>query len=393
MTTPLSSLKILDFSALLPGPFGSMMLADLGADVLRVEAPGRPDMARFIPPYDGDVSTWHRVLGRNKRSIALDLKRPSAVEVVKRLVTIGGYDIVLEQFRPGVMDRLGLGYEVLSAWNPGLIYCAVTGYGQTGPYRSRAGHDNNYLALSGLMSHSGRREEGPPPLGAQIADIGGGAFGAVVGILTAVIHRQQTGEGQLVDISMLDMSIFWQAHVISGYLLAGEAPQRESWALNGGSFYDYYETRDGRYLSVGSLEPKFWQGFCEAVGRPDLIGKGASGDTAVQQALKREIRDVIAQKTLAEWQTIFADLDVCVEPVLTVPEMTDHPQALARQMIVDVPKGENETQKQVGSPFKFSGTEATYWRVGGGVGEDTAVVLEELGYTAEEIAQLEGKTR
>ncbi|HIP71187.1 MAG TPA: CoA transferase, partial [Anaerolineae bacterium] len=153
MTSPLSSLKILDFSTLLPGPFGSVMLADLGADVLRVEAPGRPDMVRFSPPFDGDVSAWHRVLGRNKRSIALDLKQPAAVEVVKRLVTTGGYDIVLEQFRPGVMDRLGIGYEVLSGWNPGLIYCAVTGYGQTGPYRSRAGHDNNYLALSGLMSH------------------------------------------------------------------------------------------------------------------------------------------------------------------------------------------------------------------------------------------------
>lgn len=389
MTSPLSSLKILDFSTLLPGPFASMMLADLGADVLRVESPTRPDMARFVPPFDGDDSAWHRVLGRNKRSIALDLKRPEAVEVVQRLVTVGGYDIVLEQFRPGVMDRLGLGYETLSAWNPQLIYCAVTGYGQTGPYRRRAGHDNNYLALSGLMSHSGRRETGPPPLGAQIADIGGGAFGAVVGILTAVIHRQQTGEGQLVDISMLDMSIFWQAHVISGWLLAGEVPQREGWVLNGGSFYDYYETRDGRYLSVGSLEPKFWQGFCQAIERPDLLEKGASGDTAVQQALKQEIRDVIGQKTLAEWQAIFANLDVCVEPVLTVPEMTNHPQVQARQMIVDVPKGEGATQKQVGSPFRFSGTEARFWRVGGEVGEDTAVVLQELGYTSEEIAEMQ----
>ncbi|HIP70751.1 MAG TPA: CoA transferase, partial [Anaerolineae bacterium] len=252
---------------------------------------------------------------------------------------------------------------------------------------------NNYLALSGLMSHSGRRDEGPPPLGAQIADIGGGAFGAVVGILTAVIHRQQTGEGQLVDISVLDMSIFWQAHVISGYLLAGEAPQREGWALNGGSFYDFYETRDGRYLSVGSLEPKFWRGFCQAIERPDLAEKGASGDTAVQQSLKQEIRAAIAQKTLAEWQAVFAGLDVCVEPVLAVPEMINHPQVQARQMIVDVPKGEGETQKQVGSPFKFSGTEANYWRAGGDVGEDTAVVLAELGYTAEEIAKLQGKTR
>ncbi|MGB5060172.1 MAG: CaiB/BaiF CoA-transferase family protein, partial [Candidatus Promineifilaceae bacterium] len=276
MNQPLSSLKILDFSTLLPGPFATMLLADMGADVVRVEAPHRPDMVRLMPPFDGDISGWHGVLNRNKRSIALDLKKPEAVEIIKQLVAAngGGYDIVLEQFRPGVMARLGLGYDDLKAVNPGLIYCAITGYGQTGPYKDRAGHDNNYLALSGLMSHSGRRESGPPPLGAQIADVGGGSLGAVMGILTAVIHRHTTGQGQLVDVSMLDMAVAWQAHIASHYLVGDDPPQREGWMLNGGSFYDYYQTQDGRYLSVGSLEPKFWQGFCQAIGRSDLIGRG-----------------------------------------------------------------------------------------------------------------------
>ena len=193
MTGPLASLKILDFSTLLPGPFGSMMLADLGADVLRVEAPNRPDMVRFVPPYDGDSSAWHRVLNRNKRAIALDLKKPEALPIIHQLITDGGYDIVLEQFRPGVMERLGIGYEALRQINPELIYCAVTGYGQTGPYRDRAGHDNNYLALSGIMSHTGRKDGGPSPLGVQVADVGGGAMGAVIGILSAVVHRTQNG--------------------------------------------------------------------------------------------------------------------------------------------------------------------------------------------------------
>ncbi len=389
MTGPLASLKILDFSTLLPGPFGSMMLADLGADVLRVEAPNRPDMVRLLPPLDGDTSAWHRLLSRNKRSIALDLKHPQATQIVHKLITDGGYDIVLEQFRPGVMARLGIDYEALRQVNPQLIYCAVTGYGQTGPYRDRAGHDNNYLALSGIMSHTGRKADGPVPLGVQIADVGGGSLGAVIGILSAVVHRTQTGKGQMVDISMLDMSIAWHAHVVSHYLVGDEVPERESWGLNGGSFYDYYETHDGRFLSVGSLEPKFWQGFCQAIERPDLIADGLSQDTAVQQKLKAAIRQAIKSRDFDEWVTIFAQLDVCVEPVLTIPEMVEHPQTRVRGMIVDVPKPDGTTQKQVGSPFKFSQTEAEYRQAGGAMGVDTNDVLMELGLSADEIGQLQ----
>lgn len=388
MTGPLSSLKILDFTTLLPGPFATMMLADMGAAVLRVEAPHRPDMVRLMPPFDGETSAWHGVLNRNKRSLALDLKQPGAADLVRRLVTDGGYDVVIEQFRPGVMTRLGLGYETLRAWNPRLVYCAITGYGQTGPLADRAGHDINYIALAGMAIHSGRRESGPPPLGVQIADVGGGSLGALVGLLAAVIHRQATGEGQMVDVSMFDMMLAWQSHIISQYLVGDEDLRREALPLNGGQFYDFYATRDGRYLSVGSLEPKFWQGFCAAIERPDLVGRGYDPDPAVQQALKAELRAIIGARTLAEWQAIFAPLDVCVEPVLTVPEALEQAQTAARRMVVAVPRSGGGAQRQIGSPLKFSAGAPEYRHVGAKLGAHTDDVLHEIGYNEEEIRAL-----
>ncbi len=383
----LSSLKILDFSTLLPGPYATMTLADLGADVLRVEAPHRPDLIRAMPPLDGDTSAWHALLNRNKRSITLNLKKPEAVAVVKRLVR--RYDIVLEQFRPGVMDNLGIGYNALKAVNSQLIYCALTGYGQTGPYKDRAGHDANYLALSGIMSHTGRADSGPLPLGVQIADVGGGSFGAVTGILAAVVHRQQTGEGQFVDISMFDGAVAWNAMPATLYLVGGQNPQPEGMPLNGGSFYDFYRTRDGRYFSVAGLEPKFWAGFCQAIERPDLIAQNNFFDLESQAALKAEIRRTIAARSFDEWMAVFETLDICVEPVLSVEEMAAHPQTQARQMIVEVPKPDGSAQRQVGSPFKFSGGRPVYKHIGAQLGEHTEEILLEMGYSRKEIQVLQ----
>lgn len=385
----LSSLKILDFSTLLPGPFATMLLADWGADVLRVEAPHRPDLARINPPFEDGVSAWHALLSRNKKSIALDLKQPDAVEIVKELVKT--YDIVLEQFRPGVMDKLGIGYDTLKEINPSLIFCSLTGFGQTGPYKNRAGHDINFLALSGIMSYTGRKADGPPPLGIQIADIGGGSLGAVTGILAAVVHRQHTGEGQRVDISMFDMAVGLSAHIATYYLVGNTLPDRENLFLNGGSYYDFYRTRDGRYLSVGSLEPQFWRGFCHAINRPDLIDDGQNRDPAVQHRVKTEIEHEIARRTLAEWTEIFGALDVCVEPVQTIAETVAHPHTQARHMVVDVPKPNGGSQRQIANPFKFSAGEAQYRHTGGALGADTESVLREMGYSAEKIAQLREK--
>ena len=388
MPGPLASLKVLDFTALLPGPFATMALADLGADVVRVESPTRPDMVRFLPPYDGDTSAWHGVLNRNKRSLALDLKRPAAVAAVKRLVAGGGYDIVIEQFRPGVMDRLGLGDAALRALNPALITVALTGYGQTGPLRDRAGHDNNYLALSGALSYSGRAAAGPPPLGIQVADIGGGALGALVGLLAAVVQRAATGRGDTVDVSMYDLMVAWQAHLIAHCLVAEETPAPEAMALNGGRAYDLYETQDGRWLSVGSLEPKFWEGFCAAIGRADLVAPGLSLDPEAQARVKAAVRQAIAARPLAEWLAVFAPLDVCVEPVLTVPEMLAAPQTAARGLVVDVPRPGGGVQRQIASPWRFGESAADYRHVGAPLGQHTAEVLREVGFSEAEIEAL-----
>jgi crotonobetainyl-CoA:carnitine CoA-transferase CaiB-like acyl-CoA transferase len=365
-----------------------MLLADMGAGVLRVEAPDRYDMVRARPPFDDGVSAGHAFLNRSKRSIALNLKTPQAIDVVKRLVQT--YDIILEQFRPGVMARLGLDYDTLAAINPRLIYCSLTGYGQTGPLRDRAGHDNNYLALAGVMSHSGTREAGPVPQGVQVADIGAGSMNTVAGILAAVVHRNETGEGQHVDVSMFDGAVLWNGYAAASYLVSGEAPTYQSMPLNGGSHYGYYTTADGRYLSVGSLEPQFWRQFCQTLERPDLIERltlpGPEMDAVIE-----EIRTVIAQKTLDEWQAIFAKADCCVEPVLTLEEAFAHPHTIARSLIAEVPKPNGGTQRQAAMPVKFSKSKPTYKHIGAERGEHTEDVLHEAGYTTQDIDTLRAK--
>jgi alpha-methylacyl-CoA racemase len=386
MNGPLSSLKVLDFSTLLPGPFASLLLADMGAEVLRIESPSRMDLVRVLPPHDGGVSASHAYLNRNKRSIALDLKRAEAVDMVKQLVS--EYDIVLEQFRPGVMDKLGVGYAALKAVNPRLIYVSITGYGQTGPYKDRAGHDINYLALAGLASYSGRRDSGPLPLGVQLADIAGGSLHGVMGLLAAVIQRQVTGQGQQVDVSMTDCAFSLHGMAGAGYLAAGVEPQMESQVLNGGSFYDYYRTRDGRWLSVGSLEPQFMQRFCAVIGRPELAARGLSADPAEQHALKREIEVEIARRDFAEWNRLFAAEDACVEPMLNLSEAVEHPQLKARQLVTEVPRDDAPPQRQIACPIKFSGGLPEPRNIGAALGAHTDQVLSELGYTPERIAEL-----
>jgi len=368
MPGPLSNLKVLDFSTLLPGPYATMLLADMGADVLRVEAPGRLDLTRVMPPLEDGVSTSHTFLNRGKRSLGLDLKQEGSADLVKQLVT--EYDVVIEQFRPGVMDRLGIGYETLKAINPNLIYCAITGYGQTGPYKDRAGHDINYLSLAGVSSHCGRRETGPPPMGIQVADVAGGSHHAVMGILAAVIHRQQTGEGQFIDISMTDAAFALNTMAGAAALAGGQEQKPESSMLNGGTFYDYYQTSDGRWLSVGSLEPQFSDRLCDALGIPDMKSFALSQNPEHQQAIREALKSTIAQKTLAQWQDVFANVDACVEPVLTITEAAEHPQLKARGMVIDVAKGAGGTQKQIGHPIKFSATPCESRYIGRTLGAD-----------------------
>ncbi|WP_180079632.1 CaiB/BaiF CoA-transferase family protein [Acinetobacter sp. YH12058] len=368
MTHALSGLKVLDFSTLLPGPFASLYLADMGAEVIHIESATRPDLIRLFPPYANGQATSHSYLNRNKQSITLDLKSPESIQLIHD--KIAEFDIVLEQFRPGVMQRLGLDYASLAKINPRLIYCSITGYGQTGDYQQRAGHDINYLALSGIAGHSGRQAGGPPPLGIQVADVAGGSLHALVAILSAVIERQRSGLGQYIDISMTDCTATLN-NMAASAVLAAQVPQyAEQSYLNGGTYYDYYETADGRYLSVGSLEPQFMQGLAQILNLPILLEKGASLDPQERLQVKHAIQDKIKTQSFATWQQVFAQYDVCVEPVFTLDEALHSPLAQQRGWTVEVPIQQNaeKTETQLACPIKFSRSQMRYDYIGQALG-------------------------
>ena len=371
----LDNLKVLDFSTLLPGPFATMMLGDMGADILRIESPTRPDLTRQLPPFVGSVSAKHATLNRNKRAITLDLKNAHAIELIKELVQ--DYDILIEQFRPGVMDRLGLGYEQLKEINPALIYCSITGYGQTGPYRDRAGHDNNYLSVSGVNGYSGREGQLPALMGTQIADIACGSLHGVIGILAAVNHRHCSGEGQYVDISMTDAAFSLNIMYGTDYLAAGTEPAPGKELINGGSFYDYYETADGRHISVGSLEPHFFERLCITLGGKELLSQGAKQDPARQRAFKKTLQGIFREKTFKEWVSTFADKDACVEPVLKFSEACRNEQIQAREMIAEVSSGDASTLDQIAHPIKMSRCQPKYQFAGVELGEHNLEILDQ----------------
>jgi len=383
MAGPLKGLKVLDFTTLLPGPYATMMLADLGADVLRIVSGSRPDLTDFMPPFlsGRTLSCVAATLGRGKRSMTLNLKDPRAVKIVMQLIK--GHDILIEQFRPGVMARLGLDYETLRAVSPSLIYCSLTGYGQTGPLKERAGHDINYLARSGICSYSGRKASGPSLMGMQIADVASGSNNVVIGVLAALVHRQQTGEGQHVDVSMTDGVIAFNALAGAAFLADGTELRREEGVLNGGSLYDFYETRDGQYLSFGGLEPQFFAAFCGVIGRPDLIPGGVAPRDI--DRVKQEVREILKTKSRGEWLALFGKVDACVEPVLDIGEALLDPHVEARGLVVDVEVPGCGTVKQLGHPIRYSATPPEYRSAGASAGTHTRQVLLELGYAQSEI--------
>lgn len=389
METLLQGIKILDFTYLLPGPFATMMLCDLGAEVLRVESPTRIDLARLAPPFvdkDCKVSCMHATLNRNKKSIALDLKQKDSIEVVKRLICEKGYDVVVEQYRPGAMERLGLSYEQLSEIHPGLIYCSITGYGQTGPLKDRAGHDINYLSLSGVMSYSGRKSSGPCLMGIQIADVGSGSNNAVIGILAAVIGRMKTGQGQHIDVSMTDG--LFPHHVVSGIrnLVGEEEPGFETELLNGGSFYGFYETSDGKYVSFGGLEPQFLIACLKTLEMEDYIERLM--DPGIQDEVKEKIAQKIRTEPRDHWVKVFENVDACVEPVLTFSEAAQSEHAQARGLLVNVPGPDGRAITQIGLPIKFSDYSPEYTWAGPSLGKDTVEIVASLGFSDEEIRQM-----
>ncbi len=395
---PLAGLKVLDFSTLLPGPYATQILADMGARVLRVESSSRPDLARLTPPFlKSGVSTIHAQINRNKDCISLNLKKEKCRDIIYKFVRDKGYDIVIEGFRPGVMDKLHLGYKNLSAINPSVIYCSITGYGQTGPFSSRAGHDINYLALSGLASYAGTPTSGPPLFSTQIADIAGGSHNAVMGVLAAVVERQAASlrnpkalaQGQHIDISMADAAFALNCMDGACSLFENVSPQAGEGMLHGGNAcYGYYATKDGRFLSVGALEPQFATAFFEAIERPEWLHR-LSDDV---KQLRVDISDILLLRTQAEWVEVFSAIDCCVEPVLSVQEAAAHPQFQQREMTVmaEYPVSDGMAKvKQIAPAIKFRGKYSRgVERAGGVVGEHTMRVLaEELGM-ADELQQL-----
>jgi alpha-methylacyl-CoA racemase len=390
-TGALDGVRILDLSRLLPGGFASLLLADLGADVIKVEDTGMGDYVRWAPPLYGDDaqqplgtrSALYLSLNRGKRSIRVDLKSDAGRQAFLELV--GTVDVVLESFRPGVLDKLGVGYERLREVNPRIVYCAITGYGLDGPNVARAGHDTNYLALNGLLGLTGAADGPPVSSAGQVADLGGGGLMAVFGILAALLERERSGEGQLVDVSMTDGALSWLAMVAAAFLRDGRVPRRGREMLNGGvACYLPYECADG-WVSCGALEPKFWQAFCAGTGRPDLLEHqfappGSPGHAAVAE--------VFRSRTKAEWAAFNDEHDCCIEPVLDLDEALDSELVRAREMVVELQQPELGPVRLLGHPVKFGRTPADPTRPAPALGEHTEQVLSEAGITEDRIAEL-----
>jgi alpha-methylacyl-CoA racemase len=379
----LEGLRVLDLTRLLPGGFCTLLLADLGAEVLKVEDTAGGDYIRWMPPYYGSdeeqragvASAYFLALNRNKRSLRLNLKDERGRDVLLRLVE--DYDVLVESFRPGVMDRLGVGFDALRERNPRLVYCPISGYGQGGPLTARSGHDTNYLALGGLLGLTGR--QGGPPIqsAGQIADLGGGGLMAAVGILTAVIERERSGEGQLVDVSMTDGALAWLAMVAARYFAEQKVPRRGEIELAGGiACYFPYETKDGGWVALGALEPKFWQNWCNGVGRPDLIEKQFEHPDSEAGAA---IGAVFQERTRAEWAAFAGEHDCCLEPVLDLDEALASDLVRARGMVVELDQPGIGPIKQVGAPIKLSRTPADTSGAAPTLGADTDDVLREIG--------------
>ncbi|WP_254434180.1 CaiB/BaiF CoA-transferase family protein [Halobacillus sp. Marseille-Q1614] len=379
MSLPLDGIRILDLTRLLPGPYCSLLLADFGADVIKVEAPDVGDYARWNDPKIGDQSALFLSLNRNKRSVTLNLKDKKDQGIFIELVKTA--DVLIESFRPGVMERLDLGYDVLKKSNPQLIYCAITGYGQTGPYAYEPGHDLNFLSYSGLLHLQGQPNGKPLIPSVQIGDIGGGSLMAAVGILLSIIDGQKSGKGQFVDISMLDGAVSWMQTILpDSWADPDQTPGRGELTLNGGkACYEVYRTKDHRYLSVGALEFKFWKNFCEVIGKKELIEK-LEVPVEQQRSMKIEIEEIIGQKTLKEWMILFEGIDACVSPVLTPKEVMDHEQIKERNMIEEVTHPKLGPMKQINNPIKLTGKKLSLRRQPPGLGEHNEEIFEELGY-------------
>ena len=385
MHQALKGIRVLDLSRLLPGPFASMMLGDLGAEIIKVEEVRAGDPTRHSLPRIGDHSAAFLQVNRNKQSIALNLKQDEARDLFLKLAATA--DVILEQFRPGVVDRLGIGYDVVKQVNPRLVYCSLTGFGQTGPHRDRSGHDMNYLALAGVLGLT-TDEHGKPVIpGVQVADLAGGMVAAFA-ILAALMARERTGCGQYVDVSMFDVMLSLLAIPASQHFAGKTLEVGGKYALNGAyPFYNVYETSDGHYMTLGALEPKFWANFCKRVGREEWIARQFD-DGERRENLFAEVRAVFKARPRSEWVELMRDADCCCEPVLAMSEALAHAQTAAREMVGQVMTSSGEPVAQLGPPYKLSDTPPQMRAGAPALGEHTDELLEALGIRAPERERL-----
>ena len=381
----LDGLRVLDFTRLLPGPYATLVLADLGAEVIKIESPKGGDYLRWMPPLTGKISYAFNALNSGKSSLAVDLKSREGIEIIHKLVVDA--DVLIESFRPGVMDRLGLGYEALKAINPKLIYCAISGYGQDGPMKERAGHDLNYQGLAGIVGSAGPRGEKPAMPGAQLADLGGGALWSLTGILAALYQRRSTGLGSFIDVSMTDGSLAFLQMALAPHLGSGAAtPERGGDTLTGGlACYDVYETQDGKFMSLAALEPKFWVAFCTATQRTDLLSRQFGNSRQIEET-RLELTDLFKSRTRAEWTALLEDVDCCCEPVLAPDELAYHPLHRERVNVIEDSAG----VRRLRTPLRPRDAPAP--EKAPGLGAGTTTILSGLGYTEEEIGSLSAKS-
>ena len=376
-TGPLQGIRILDLTRLLPGPLGTMLMADMGAEVIKIEDPNAPDYVRIFPPFVGGESVNYLAYNRSKRSMLLDYKSEEGQKIFFELIKTA--DVVVEQFRPQFLDKLGIGYEAAKVANPQIIYVSVTGYGQTGPYAHLAGHDLNYISYAGILGITGNPDDAPMIPGVQLADIAGGSYMSVIATLSALHARTQTGVGQHVDVAMTDAVMPLLSVSYADYSATLQAQTRGTLPLSGGMpNYGVYICRDKKYIALGMLEPKFWDKFCDLTYKPDWKMFMVPQNTEQLQSFKNLIGGLFLEKNQAEWVQFGFENDLLFSPVYGLEDLENDPHLLERQMIIETEHPTAGKLKSIGVPIKFSETEAKVSWAAPLLGEDTEAILREL---------------